>query len=285
MPILITMKTRIILILLSLSTSGSLFAGTWIEDSLGFAFEFPRGWTKAVLRNAETVRIQFTKANRDAVLQIDTVRRSKEYDLDRFIEETVDIFLQRYPDLKVVREKVMEEESQGFEESVFIVLHYMENKAIISNRLLFHRKANMYYVLQSKTPRVRYKLYSRDFDMIMKTFRMEPRVRTRWRNDSLAYLDPVRDEKSIQYISITIRPIESYPGEKPQNNSQGDTWLNSVDGFKNPFSADNDLPTNPQNNDNLISPPSINTQNTEQKIDQNKQESNGPLMPPESGPL
>jgi hypothetical protein len=274
------MKTRVILVVLTLFTSGSLFAGTWIEDSLGFAFEFPRGWSKAVLRNSETARIQFAKANRDAILQIDVVRRTKEYDLDRFIEETVDTFLKRYPDLKVVREKVLEEEMQGFDESVFVVLHYTEKKAVISNRFLFHKKGNMYYVLQAKTPRSRFQQYARDLDMIMKTFRMEPKVRTRWRNDSLAYLDPVRDEKAIQYISITIRPIETYPGEK-QNAPQGDTWLNSVDGFKNPFSDDSDVPISQTNTDNMISPPST----TNQDPKPTTTETNGPLVAPETDPL
>jgi hypothetical protein len=279
------MKTRILFVLLALSTSGSLIAGTWIEDSLGFAFEFPRGWSKAVLRNAETARIQFAKANRDAVLQIDVVRRTKEYDLDRFIEETIDTFLKKYPDLKVVREKVLDEEMQGFDESVFLVLHYSERKTIISNRFLFHKKGNIYYVIQAKTPRIRFQQYARDLDMIMKTFRMEPKVRTRWRNDSLAYLDPVRDEKSIQYISITIRPIETYPTDKQSNTTQGDTWLNSVDGFKNPFSDDSDTPSSQTNTDNMISPPSTSNQNQKPTTETTTPENNGPLVAPETDPL
>jgi hypothetical protein len=279
------MKTRILLVVLTLLTSGSLFAGTWIEDSLGFAFEFPRGWSKAVLRNSETARIQFAKANRDAVLQIDVVRRTKEYDLDRFIEETIDTFLRRYPDLKVVREKVLDEEMQGFDESVFLVLHYTERKTVISNRFLFHKKGNMYYVIQAKTPRVRFQLYARDLDMIMKTFRMEPKIKTRWRNDSLAYLDPVRDEKAIQYISITIRPIETYPSDKQQNISQGDTWLNSVDGFKNPFSSDSDVPLSQSNTDNMISPPSNATTIQKPTTETTNPENNGPLVAPETDPL
>ncbi|MDZ4724754.1 MAG: hypothetical protein SH817_01250 [Leptospira sp.] len=277
------MKARIIFIFLVFLSTGSLFAGTWIEDSLGFAFEFPRGWNKAVLRNSETVRIQFAKSNREAVLQIDVVRRSKDYDLDRFIEETIDTFLKKYTDLKVVREKMLEDQIPGFDESVFVVLHYTENKTIISNRFLFHKKGGMYYVLQSKTPRSRYQAYSRDLDMIMKTFRMEPRVRTRWRNDSLAYLDPIRDEKAIQYISITIRPIESYPGNTEQTSSQNDNWLNSVDGFKNPFSAESDTPSTQNTNDNLISPPSTNTQNSINNPP--KTEPNGPVVPQETDPL
>ncbi|TGL60070.1 hypothetical protein EHQ58_06110 [Leptospira ognonensis] len=279
------MKKHVILVLLGIFTSSSLFAGTWIEDSLGFAFEFPRGWSKAVLRNAETARIQFAKSNRDAILQIDIVRRTKEYDLDRFIEETVDTFLKRYPDLKVVREKVLEEDMQGFDESVFLVMHYSEKKTVISNRFLFHKKGGMYYVIQAKTPRIRFQNYARDLDMMMKTFRMEPRIKSRWRNDSLAYLDPVRDEKAIQYISITIRPIETYPSDKEQSISQSDSWLNSVDGFKNPFSAESDIPVSQPNTDSMVSPPSTTNQNQNPKKEESTPESNGPLVAPETDPI
>ncbi len=279
------MKKYKILVLLALIYSHSVFAGTWIEDSLGFAFEFPRGWSKAVLRNAETARIQFAKSNRDAILQIDIVRRTKDYDLDRFIEETVDTFLKRYPDLKVVREKILEEEMQGFDESVFLVMHYTEKKAVISNRFLFHKKGNMYYVLQAKTARIRYQNYSRDFDMIMKTFRAEPKIRYRWRNDSLAYLDPVRDEKAIQYISITIRPIDSYPTDKQQSNVQNDNWLNSVDNFKNPFSEDSDLPLSQPNTDDMISPPKNSDKDKKPSSDTVIPETNGPLIAPETNPI
>ncbi len=273
MPIMVTMKKYLVLVLFSFSTSSSLMAGTWIEDSLGFAFEFPRGWSKAVLRNSESARIQFAKANRDAILQIDTVRRTKDYDLDRFIEETIDTFLKKYPDLKVAREKVLEEEMQGFDESVFLVLHYTEHKNSISNRFLFHKKGNIYYVLQAKTARSRFSLYARDLDMIMKTFRLEPRVKTRWRNDSLAYLDPIRDEKAIQYISITIRPIDSYPSDKPTSTVSSDTWLNTVDGFKNPFSPNSENTDSPGGSD------------LDKKPVKSGEDSNGPNVPPETDPL
>ncbi|GBF51774.1 hypothetical protein LPTSP4_33120 [Leptospira ryugenii] len=277
------MKTlRIVFLLFFLSYP--LMAGTWIEDSLGFAFEFPRGWNKAVLRNSETARIQFYKSNREAVLQLDVVRRTKEYDLDRFIEESIDLFLKRYTDLKVVREKMLEDQFPSFDESVFLVLHYHENKTLVTNRFLFHKKGNMYYVLQTKTPRNRYNQYAKDFDLIMKSFRMEPRIRTRWRNDSLAYLDPVRDEKAIQYISITIRPIESYPNQEGAPQQSSDQWLNSVEGFRNPFSADGDYPKTEPNNNGLISPPSTSPNTSEPGKNPNTEQS-GPVLPPETDPL
>jgi len=272
------MNARVFLTTLLLVSSVPVFAGTWIEDSLGFAFEYPRGWSKAVLRNHDTARIQFAKANREAILQIDVVRRTKEYDLDRFIEESIDTFLQKYPDLKVVREKSLEEEIPGFDETVFLVLHYTENKIIVSNRFLFHKKGNMYYVIQAKTPRKQYGIYARDLDLIMKTFRMEPRARYRWRNDSLSYLDPVKDEKAIQYISITIRPIDSFPSEdKPKDDN---TWLNSADAYKNPFSSD------PNANDPYISPNSDSSNADHNKTQPlNSNQDNGPTIVPETDPL
>ncbi|WP_210416326.1 hypothetical protein [Leptospira idonii] len=272
------MKVRVLLISILFLGTVPAFAGTWIEDSLGFAFEYPRGWSKAVLRNAETARIQFAKTNKEAILQIDVVRRTKEYDLDRFIEETIDTFLRKYPDLKVVREKSLEEEIPGFDETVFLVLHYIENKMVVSNRFLFHKKGNMYYVIQAKTPRARYGVYAKDLDLIMKTFRLEPRARYRWRNDSLAYLDPVRDEKAIQYISITIRPIDSFPNQESSKPMEDNSWLNSVDPFKNPFTSDPEIRPNQQQNPNQL--PNENRLPTD-----NNSNDSGPSVPPETDPL
>lgn len=229
-----SMKKRLCLIfILCLSLTG-LEAATWVEDSLGFAFEYPRGWAKSVLRYTDTVRIQIAKSNREAILQIDVARRTKDYDIDRFIEETVDTFLTKYPELKLVREKVLENEIAGFDESTFVVLHYTENKQTISNRFLFHRKGGMYYVIQAKTTRVLFSKYAKDLDMVMKSFRREPRSKNRWRNDSLAYLDPVKDERLIQYISITIRPIDTFPHEQGISQKQDDGWLFSVEGNHKP---------------------------------------------------
>lgn len=222
------------IILFSFIFSSSLFAGTWIEDSLGFAFEFPRGWTKSVQRYQETARIQFAKTNREAVLQIDAVRRTKDYDLDRFIEETMDTFLKRYPDLKVVKEKHLANEFSGFDESTFVVIHYTENKTLISNRFLFHKTGGSYFVIQAKTPRALFSKYVKDLDLVMKSFRREPRTKLRWRNDSLAYLDPTKDERIIQYVSITIRPIDSFKQNSNQTSPYQDNWLFSVEGNKAP---------------------------------------------------
>ncbi|XDD45899.1 hypothetical protein AB3N60_14440 [Leptospira sp. WS39.C2] len=251
------MKKRLCLLLLLCLTLTGLEAATWIEDSLGFAFEYPRGWAKSVLRHADTVRIQIAKSNREAILQIDVARRTKEYDLDRFIEETVDTFLTKYPDLKLVREKVLENEIAGFDESVFVVLHYTENKQTISNRFLFHRKGGMYYVIQAKTTRVLYTKYGKDLDLVMKSFRREPRAKNRWRNDSLSYLDPIKDERLIQYVSITIRPIETFPHEQSISQKQEDGWLFSVEGNHKPTASDFDNRPKPNTNDHGYTPADV----------------------------
>ncbi len=219
-------KSALILCLVWLANP--LTAGVWIEDSLGVSFEFPRGWGKGILRTEETARIQFFKANREAVIQIDALKRGKEYDLDRFIEETIDQFLQKYPDLKVVREKKVEEDVPGFDDSTFLVMHYHEQSSLVSNRFLFHRKGNLYFAIQAKTPRKKFGHYSKDFDLVMKSFRMEPRPRLRWRNDSLAYLDARENEPLVQYIGITIRPIDSYPTEAKQSETE---WLDAAEPF------------------------------------------------------
>lgn len=237
---IVSMKKRLCLLFLLCLTFAGLEAATWVEDSLGFAFEYPRGWAKSVLRHADTVRIQIAKTNREAILQIDVARRTKEYDIDRFIEETVDTFLIKYPDLKLVREKVLENEIAGFDESVFVVLHYTENKQTISNRFLFHKKGGMYFVIQAKTTRVLYAKYAKELDMVMKSFRREPRAKNRWRNDSLAYLDPIKDERLIQYVSITIRPIDTFPHEQGVSQKQEDGWLFSVEGNHKPSTSDFD---------------------------------------------
>ncbi|TGL72885.1 hypothetical protein [Leptospira jelokensis] len=249
------MKKRLCLLILLCLTLTGIEAATWVEDSLGFAFEYPRGWAKSVLRHADTVRIQIAKTNREAILQIDVARRTKEYDLDRFIEETIDTFLTKYPDLKLVREKVLENEIAGFDESVFVVLHYTENKQTISNRFLFHRKGGMYYVIQAKTTRVLYSKYGKELDTVMKSFRREPRMKNRWRNDSLAYLDPKKDERLIQYVSITIRPIDTFPHEQGVSQKQEDGWLFSVEGNHKPGPGDFD--NRPKPNDHGYTPSDV----------------------------
>lgn len=237
-------------------------AGVWIEDSLGISFEFPRGWGKGVLRGEESARIQFFKANREAVIQIDALKRGKEYDLDRFIEETIDQFLQKYPDLKVVREKKVEEDVPGFEDSTFVVLHYHEQSSLVSNRFLFHKKGNVYFVIQAKTPRKKFGFYSKDFDLVMKSFRLEPRPRLRWRNDSLAYLDSKENESLVQYIGITIRPIDSYPTEAKQTETE---WLDAAE----PFVIKEETPNEPV------------TTGKPTTIEQDKR----PVVPPDDNPL
>ncbi|MBM9545495.1 hypothetical protein JWG40_00580 [Leptospira sp. 201903074] len=251
------MKKRLCLLVLLCLTLSHLDAATWIEDSLSFAFEYPRGWAKSVLRHPDTVRIQFSKTNREAILQVDVARRTKDYDIDRFIEETVDTFLTKYPDLKLVREKMLENEVAGFDESVFVVLHYTEHKQIVSNRFLFHRKGGLYYVIQAKTPRAFFAKYSKDLDLVMKSFRRETRTKNRWRNDSLAYLDPIKDERIIQYISITIRPIDSYPHEHGVVNKQDEEWLFSVEGNKKPGTGEWDNRTKPSPNDSGYTPADV----------------------------
>lgn len=254
---ILSMKKRLSILVLLCLTLSQLDAATWIEDSLSFAFEYPRGWAKSVLRYPDTVRIQLSKTNREAILQIDVARRTKEYDIDRFIEETVDTFLTKYPDLKLVREKMLENEVAGFDESVFVVLHYTEQKQLVSNRFLFHRKGGLYYVIQAKTTRAQFAKYSKDLDLVMKSFRRETRTKNRWRNDSLSYLDPVKDERIIQYVSITIRPIDSYPHEQGAKNKQDDGWLFSVEGNKKPNSAEWDNRTKPSQYENGYTPADV----------------------------
>lgn len=248
------MKLKIPTLLLAILLSSPLMAGTWIEDSLGFAFEFPRGWTKSVQRFQETAKIQFAKANREAILQIDSVKRTKDYDLDRFIEETIDTFLKRYPDLKVVNEKRLTNEVSGFEESSFVVIHYTENKVLISNRFLFHKQGGSYFVIQAKTPRALFSKYAKDLDLVMKSFRREARTRLRWRNDSLAYLDPVKDERIIQYVSITIRPIDTFKPSSNSNDPNRDEWLFSVEGNKAPAPGEWESATPSQDSEPKVRP-------------------------------
>ncbi|MDF3819565.1 hypothetical protein P3G55_06625 [Leptospira sp. 96542] len=240
------MKLRFFTFIICFGLILPLSAATWVEDSLGVSFEFPRGWMKAVQRHPETAKIQFAKSNREAVLQIDAVKRTKDYDIDRFIEETVDTFLAKYPDLKVVREKNVENDVLGFDESVFLVMHYKEHKTLITTRFVFHRKGNIYYVLQAKTPRSQFTKYAKDLDLVMKSFKRESRPRNRWRNDSLGYLDPKKEEKIIQYISITIRPIETYKQDNPQKIRQEDNWLFSVEGHEPPKTGEWETNTNPE---------------------------------------
>jgi len=220
------MRTLLSLVLLLLTSAA--FAGIWVEDSLGITFEYPRGYGKGVLRTEETARFQFFKPNREAVVQIDVLRRGKEYDLDRFIEETIDQFLTKYPDLKVAREKNVEEEIPGFDESTFLALRYIEGRHLVSNRLLFHKKGTFYFVIQAKTLRKKFGLYSQDFDTIMKTFRLDSRPKNRWRNDSLAYMDPKEQEALIQFLSVTIRPMDSYSSDVPKKEQE---WLDAPEAF------------------------------------------------------
>jgi hypothetical protein len=191
--------------------------GVWIEDSLQLSFRYPRAWIKKVDRSPSNMTVEFQKSG-EIILRLDSMVRQAEWDVDRFIEENLDLFLKKYPDLKVIQELRLPVGYQGFEEAHFLVLHYFEDEELITNRILFARKGRAYFVIQSKIIRKLYHKYRSEVDLFTKSVALQQPPRDRWRNDSLTYLNPSIYESTIQYIQQALRP-----GQK----IMGDPWLNA----------------------------------------------------------
>ncbi|WCL49936.1 hypothetical protein [Leptospira sp. GIMC2001] len=182
--------------------------GTWIEDSLGLEFQYPRGWFKTIERSPSNLVVMLEKDNK-AILRIDTQERPKNWDTDRFIEENLDLYLRKFPDLRVIQEVRLGNEYNGFDEAHFLVIHYHEDNSLVTNRFIFAKKDTDYFIIQAKVIRKHYYTYRNEVDLFMKSFHWESPSRTRWRNDSLSYLNPSQDETTIKYIRDTLRPKES----------------------------------------------------------------------------
>lgn len=181
--------------------------GIWVEDSLEIEFRFPRAWGKKVDRSPSSMTAEFAKDD-EAVLRFDFQTRSGDWDVDRFVEETLDQFLRRHPDIRVIQEIRLEEGFQGFQEAHFLVAHYQEGRDLITNRFLFTRKNQNFYITQAKVLRKKYHLYKPEVDLFMKSVEGKAIPRNRWRNDSLNYLNPSSHETTIRYIRDSLRPQE-----------------------------------------------------------------------------
>ncbi|MCC5814700.1 MAG: hypothetical protein JJT78_08090 [Leptospira sp.] len=177
----------------------------WVEDSLGIEFKFPRAWMKQVQRSPSNLIAQFTKDD-SIILRVDSQKRTGDWDADRFAEETLDQFIMKYPDLKVIQEVRLDEGYQGFDEAHFLVAHYKENGELITNRFLFLRKDTNYFITQAKVIRKEYHKYRSEVDLFMKSLIWNQIPRDRWRNDSLNYLTPSDHETTINYIRDSLRP-------------------------------------------------------------------------------
>jgi hypothetical protein len=196
----------ILILPLQLPAQPRLSYGLWIEDSLGIEFKYPRAWMKQVQRSPSNLIAQFTK-DETIILRVDSQRRTGDWDADRFAEETLDQFIIKYPDLKVIQELRLDEGYQGFDEAHFLVAHYRENGELITNRFLFLRKENNYFITQAKVIRKEYHKYRSEVDLFMKSLTWNQIPRDRWRNDSLNYLSPSNHETTINYIRDSLRPI------------------------------------------------------------------------------
>jgi hypothetical protein len=204
----IYISTSIFTLIMAANQIGSqprLSYGLWVEDSLGIEFKFPRAWMKQVQRSPSNLIAQFTK-DESIILRVDSQRRTGEWDADRFTEETLDQFIIKYPDLKVIQELRLEEGYQGFDEAHFLVAHYRENGELITNRFLFLRKENNYFITQAKVIRKEYHKYRSEVDLFMKSLTWNQIPRDRWRNDSLNYLTPSDHETTINYIRDSLKP-------------------------------------------------------------------------------
>lgn len=179
--------------------------GVWVEDSLGVEFKFPRAWYKKVERSPSNMIAQFTK-DEAIILRVDSQQRGKNWDVDRFIEEILDQFIIKYPDLNVIQELRLEDGYQGFDEAHFLVAHYKENNELITNRFIFAKKDQVYLITQAKVIRKHYYKYRSEVDLFMKSLKWESVPGNRWRNDSLNYLSPSEHETTIRYIGESLRP-------------------------------------------------------------------------------
>lgn len=182
--------------------------GIWIEDSLAINFQYPRAWIKKVERTPYNLILQLEK-NNEAVLRLDTQTRETNWDLDRFIEENVDLILRRHPDMQIKQERILEDDYNGFDNAHFVLIHYKEEGELISNRFLFTRKANTYFVIQSKIIRKEFTKYKAEADLFMKSIVSERPSANRWRNDSLSYLNPAYDEATIRFVQDSLRQTKT----------------------------------------------------------------------------
>jgi hypothetical protein len=189
---------------LSANPNTNLSYGTWVEDSLNISFQYPRAWVKKVERTPYSLILLLEK-NKEAVLRLDTQTREKSWDLDRFIEENVDLLLQKHPNMQIMQERKLADNYNGFDAAHFVLIHYKEQGVLITNRFLFTRKANNYYVIQSKIVRSEFSKYKNEADLFMKSVIYERSDSERWRNDSLSYLNPANDEATIRFIKESIR--------------------------------------------------------------------------------
>ena len=187
------------------------FGAHWVEDSQSVAFEYPRGWTKSVKRAQNFMIVDFIRPEK-ARITVDSYRRNDSIDLDRYVEYRIDLYLKNHADLKILAEKKFGP-ARGFDDMVFIVINYTENNKLISNRILFSKKADVYYAVQCITFKEIFGSFKKDFDIITRSFQYRDYIPGRWRNDSLFYLDPEKDHDIIHSIS------EAAP-KNPANNQE-----------------------------------------------------------------
>lgn len=178
--------------------------GVWQEDSLGIEFKFPRAWFKKVDRSPTSMTVQFAKED-SAILRLDFQIRNGDWDVDRFVEESLDQFIKKYPDLSVIQEVRLEEGYQGFQEAHFLVAHYRERGELITNRFIFTRKDSYFFIIQAKVIRKKYYSFKNDVDLFMKSLTWDSVPSNRWRNDSLNYLSPSTHEATIRKIRDASR--------------------------------------------------------------------------------
>lgn len=200
---------NILFIGFSVQAKPRLSYGVWVEDSLGIEFKYPRAWFKHVDRSPANMTAQFSKDD-SIILRIDSQQRSENWDVDRFIEETMDQFIVKYPDMEVIQELRLDEGYQGFDEAHFLVAHYREGGELITNRFIFAKKNQEYFITQGKVIRKNYHRYRAEVDLFMKSLKWESVPHDRWRNDSLNYLSPSNYETTIQYIKNSLRPKRNH---------------------------------------------------------------------------
>lgn len=235
-----------IIVLSPLGSQPIISYGIWQEDSLGIEFKFPRAWFKKVDRSPTSMTVQFAKAD-STILRLDFQIRNGDWDVDRFVEESLDQFIRKYPDLSVIQEIRLEEGYQGFQEAHFLVAHYREGSEMITNRFIFTRKGTYFYIIQAKVIRKKYYSFKTDVDLFMKSLAWNSIPSNRWRNDSLNYLSPSTHETTIRYIQETSRPekesnyhfnssLEYRPNENPVREMETDPKrpIRDIEPGKNP---------------------------------------------------
>ena len=188
------MRLKFSIILLLLGTN--LFSASWVEDYYGFQFEFPRGWHKNVVIGEDSGRIELSMPEA-ATVTFDVYTQDETFDLDRYIEFRLDEIVKTYGKIKV-KQEIRFGPARGFDNTVFLVVHYKEKEETVSNRFFFSRHGQRYYTVHCRTNLKKYPEFKKPFDLMMKSFRSRVYDGVEWRNDSLNYVNKAEIAEIVQ---------------------------------------------------------------------------------------